>query len=59
MRENLTSLQASNVAIKAELVTVRAELASMTARLGHVEDDSHYAAQGIADLKALTAGTKR
>ena len=28
-------------------------------RMAHVEDDSHYAAQGIADLKALTAGTKR
>jgi cell division protein FtsX len=52
MRQNLTDLQASNIEIKAELAIV-------VARLTHVEDDSHYAAQGIADLKALTAGTKR
>ena len=59
MRQNLTDLQNSNAEIKMELSTVKTELATMVTRLTHVEDDSHYAAQGIADLKALTAGTKR
>jgi hypothetical protein len=52
MRQNLDDMRTSVAAIKSSLE-------SLQSRLTHVEDDTHYAAQGIADLKALTAGTHR
>jgi hypothetical protein len=52
MRQNLTDLQA-----KVDVMQVK--LDTMSDRMTHVEADAHYSAQGIADLKALTAGTKR
>jgi hypothetical protein len=52
MRQNLTDLQN-------KVDTMQARMESVLERLSHVEADAHYTAQGIADLKALTAGTKR
>lgn len=52
MRQNLTDLQV-------KVGEMQGHLESMSERMAHVEADAHYSAQGIADLKALTAGTKR
>jgi hypothetical protein len=51
-REALNGLQA-------KVGEVQGELTGVSNRLTHVEDDARYAAQGVADLKALVAGTKR
>jgi hypothetical protein len=52
MRQNLNDLQS-------KLIEMQAEMSSMSTRLIKLEDKVDYTAQGIADLKALTAGTKR
>jgi len=52
MRQNLTELQT-------RVVDMQAKLDGVSDRLTHVEADAHFTAQGVADLKALTAGTKR
>jgi len=41
------------------LQTLEVKVNDIQTRLTHVEDDARYAAQGVADLKALVAGTKR
>lgn len=52
MRQNLTDLQD-----KVDKMQITQD--AMSDRLTHVEADAHYTAQGIADLKALKAGTNR
>jgi len=52
MRTNLTDLQA-------RVAGIESKLESISDRMTHVEADTHYAAQGVADLKALKAGTNR
>lgn len=38
---------------------IKASVGVISERLTHVEDDARYAAQNIADAKALKAGTNR
>lgn len=52
MRQSLTDLQA-------KVDIMQSKVDEMADRLTHVEADAHYTAQGIADLKALKAGTNR
>ena len=51
MRQNLTDIQV-------KVVELQSKLDIMSDRMAHVEADAHFTAQGVADLKALTAGTK-
>ena len=52
MRQNLTDLQNKTAAIQSEL-------SSISNRMTKIEDKMDYTVQGVADLKALTAGTHR
>ena len=52
LRENVTTLQSN-------LSEIKGRLDSVSDRLTKLEDKVDYTAQGVADLKALTAGTKR
>ena len=52
LRSNVTTLQV-------DLADIKGRLDSVSNRLTKLEDKVDYTAQGVADLKALTAGTKR
>ena len=52
LRENVNRLQT-------DLAEIKTRLDLMVGRLTKLEDKVDYTAQGVADLKALTAGTKR
>jgi len=52
VRQNVSDLQASSV-------TILARLELLSERMTKLEDKADYTAQGVADLKALKAGTNR
>ena len=53
------TLEHSVVTLQSDLGDIKLRLDSVSNRLTKLEDKVDYTAQGVADLKALTAGTKR
>jgi len=63
LREHVTTLESGNVAMVQRLDALSVEIVrdreTLSSRLTTLEAKADYTAQGIADLKALTAGTRR